>query len=204
MRAPTATYRLQFNPGFRFRDAHALVPWQVASQKINYRRFFYVNGFISLHIEDPQVFNRIHHTNWDQPNEAYEEACLQFTARIMEPSPENAFWSDFTAFQKDISEYGIYNSLSQTLLKITSPGLPDFYQGAELWDFNLVDPDNRRPVDFTRRIRLLNEFTSHEPSWRELIETRHDGRLKLFTIRKALHVRAQNRDLFDEIGRAHV
>ena len=93
------------------------------------------------------------YSNWVEPNEAYEGACLQFVDKILDRSPENRFWPDFLAFQKEISEYGIYNSLSQTVLKITCPGVPDFYQGAELWDLNLVDPDNRRPVDFERRIQ---------------------------------------------------
>jgi (1->4)-alpha-D-glucan 1-alpha-D-glucosylmutase len=136
------------------------------------------------------------HTNWDQPNEAYENACLQFISRILEPSPENAFWPDFAAFQRDVSEYGIYNSLSQTMLKITSPGLPDFYQGAELWDFNLVDPDNRRPVDFGKRVSLLKSVAETQ-DLASLLTTRHDGRIKLSTIWKALHARAGNRDLFD-------
>jgi (1->4)-alpha-D-glucan 1-alpha-D-glucosylmutase len=136
-------------------------------------------------------------STWDQPNEAYENACLQFIDRIMDRTPENRFWSDFTALQSDVSEYGIYNSLSQTLLKITAPGLPDFYQGAELWDFNLVDPDNRRPVDFARRIALLKSVVeTQNPA--SLLDTRHDGRIKLFLIWKALHARAENRDLFDE------
>ena len=74
-----------------------------------------------------------------------------------ETGERNKFLEDFLFFQKKIAFYGILNSLSQTLVKMTSPGIPDFYQGTELWDLNLVDPDNRRPVDFERRRRLLGE-----------------------------------------------
>jgi (1->4)-alpha-D-glucan 1-alpha-D-glucosylmutase len=137
-------------------------------------------------------------SSWIRPNEAYENACLQFIDRILDGSTENRFWSDFVTFQKDIAEYGIYNSLSQTLLKITSPGLPDFYQGTELWDLNLVDPDNRRAVDFAKRASLLAQLQNETPTWHGLIENRYDGRIKLFLIRKVLHTRAENRDLFEE------
>ncbi len=140
-------------------------------------------------------------TNWDQPNEAYENACLQFIVRILEQTPENLFWPDFAAFQREIGEYGIYNSLAQVMLKITSPGLPDFYQGTELWDFNLVDPDNRRPVDFAKRVSLLKSVVETQ-NLASLLDSRHDGRIKMFTIWKALHARLENRDLFDEGGYA--
>ncbi len=97
-------------------------------------------------------------TNWVDPNPQYENACGRFVDRVLDRSPGNRFWADFEAFQQEIAEYGIYNSLSQTTLKMTCPGLPDFYQGTDLWDFSLVDPDNRRPVDFERRATLLAEL----------------------------------------------
>jgi (1->4)-alpha-D-glucan 1-alpha-D-glucosylmutase len=152
------------------------------------------------------------YSDWAEPNEAYEGACLQFVDRILDHSPENCFWPDFLAFQKEIAEYGIYNSLAQTTLKMTCPGVPDFYQGAELWDLNLVDPDNRRPVDFEKRSRLLREVGQlriSDSGFRmndRVVNTQSaihnsqfdDGRIKLFLIHRGLLARGENRKLFDE------
>jgi (1->4)-alpha-D-glucan 1-alpha-D-glucosylmutase len=90
-------------------------------------------------------------TSWISPNATYEEGLLEFVDALLSPSPENPFLWDFESFQEKISYFGMFNSISQTLLKITCPGIPDFYQGTELWDFSLVDPDNRRPVNFEIR-----------------------------------------------------
>lgn len=95
------------------------------------------------------------YTAWLKPDTDYEESVISFIDRIMSPSEENDFLKEFLNFQKRIAFYGIFNSLSQTLIKVTSPGVPDFYQGTELWDLNLVDPDNRRPVDFEKRMAIL-------------------------------------------------
>ncbi len=135
-------------------------------------------------------------SNWIQPNELYENACLQFIDRLLDRSSENRFWPDFLAFQKEIAEYGIYNSLAQTTLKIACPGVPDFYQGTELWDLNLVDPDNRRPVDFERRTRALKEvmaWPSPPP-----VPVNQDPRVKLFLIHRGLRTRGENKDLFEK------
>jgi (1->4)-alpha-D-glucan 1-alpha-D-glucosylmutase len=165
-----------------------------------------VKDYLSKAVREAKTYS-----NWVQPNEPYENACRQFVDRILDQSPENRFWTDFLPFQKEISAYGIYNSLSQTALKMTCTGLPDFYQGSELWDLNLVDPDNRRPVDFEKRRRLLQEISGssaadcvprlfprsdgnggHSPPY-ELM----DGRVKLFLIRQGLRARRENRDIFD-------
>lgn len=139
------------------------------------------------------------HTTWVEPNEGYERGCLAFIDHLLDPSPPNAFWTDFLPFQREISAYGVYNSLAQTTLKITCPGLPDFYQGAELWDLNLVDPDNRRPVDFAaRRQALAHLEPGSADSVRQLLASREDGRVKLFLIRTLLHVRAANRTVFEQ------
>ncbi|OHB78521.1 MAG: malto-oligosyltrehalose synthase [Planctomycetes bacterium RBG_16_55_9] len=143
------------------------------------------------------------HSSWVEPNEPYERACCTFVDRILDRSVSNEFWSDFLPFQKQIAAYGIFNSLSQTLLKMTSPGVPDFYQGSELWDFNLVDPDNRRPVDFERRRRFLDTIRSKEHDTNlefidELLRTREDGRIKLFLIFKVLNARRRIADLFEK------
>ncbi len=101
-------------------------------------------------------------TSWINPNTMYEDALMNFIETILNDVRGNKFLKDFQKFQKSISHYGIYNSLSQTLLKTTSPGIPDFYQGTELWDFSLVDPDNRRPVDYGLRIKILEELKKRE------------------------------------------
>jgi (1->4)-alpha-D-glucan 1-alpha-D-glucosylmutase len=131
--------------------------------------------------------------------------------RICDPSGSNEFWSDFLAFQKPIAAYGIFNSLSQTLLKMTSPGVPDFYQGSELWDLNLVDPDNRRPVDFEKRKKLLDDIIDSEDGRQktedggrisyfinDLLWRREDGRIKLFLIYKVLNARRRRTGLFEK------
>ena len=81
-----------------------------------------------------------------------------FVERILKQSDQNDFLAEFRAFQQKIARYGIFNSLSQTLIKLVSPGVPDCYQGTELWDLSLVDPDNRRPVDYEERISFLQEI----------------------------------------------
>ena len=100
------------------------------------------------------------HTSWVNPNQAYDQAVRDFIERILVRSSPNPFLADFLPFQREIARHGVYNSLSQVLLKIASPGIPDFYQGTELWDFSLVDPDNRRPVDYVKRTGLLADFQS--------------------------------------------
>jgi len=142
-------------------------------------------------------------TNWLQPNKEYEEALLRFVDYVLEHRKENEFLASFKDFQKKIAYYGALNSLSQVLLKITSPGVPDFYQGTELWDFSLVDPDNRRPVDFKTRVKVLDELTQQEvqgqePLTRQVLNSWQDGRVKLYVIYKALNVRKSCSDLFQD------
>ncbi len=143
-------------------------------------------------------------TSWRSPNTDYEEGLLSFISAILENTPGNLFLKDFREFQKNISRFGMYNSLSQTLLKITSPGVPDFYQGTELWDFRLVDPDNRRPVDYGTRINMLAEIKGREAVEcplkiiAELMDKWQDGRIKMFLIYKALQFRGAIRQIFDK------
>jgi (1->4)-alpha-D-glucan 1-alpha-D-glucosylmutase len=108
---------------------------------------------------------------------------------------------DFLRFQNLVGQAGMWNSLSQTLLKFTSPGVPDVYQGNELWDLSLVDPDNRQPVDFRERATLLKDLQRREAKGlasllRELVAQRTDGRLKLYITYKTLHFRRAQRELF--------
>jgi (1->4)-alpha-D-glucan 1-alpha-D-glucosylmutase len=141
------------------------------------------------------------HTEWLKPDSTYEDSFLSFIDGILDLSSENQFMDVFLRFQKKVAHYGIFNSLSQTLLKITSPGVPDFYQGTESWDLSLVDPDNRRPVDFSQRCRDLNEIISRADDDNsklidELICKSQDGRIKLFLIHKSLKARNDRRDFF--------
>ena len=136
-------------------------------------------------------------SSWLSPNLPYEQAVSTFVAELLDFSNENAFLQDFLLFQKRIAFCGFINSLSQTLIKIASPGVPDFYQGTELWDLSLVDPDNRRPVDFIKRQRFLEEIQCLEPSKvQRLLDNFEDGRIKIYEISKALEIRNKHKDFF--------
>ena len=142
-------------------------------------------------------------TSWINPNTIYEDAMLIFVEGIMNGISDNQFLKDFIAFQERISHCGLFNSLSQTLLKITSPGVPDFYQGTEIWNFSLVDPDNRQPVDFSLRIKLFEELKRRESGItlaelaRDLTVHKENGMIKLYLIYKALTYRRKKRELFE-------
>lgn len=143
------------------------------------------------------------HTRWIRHNIPHEGAVKEFVASLLaDPSPEtSAFLADFLPFQRKVAHYGAINSLAQLLLKIAAPGVPDIYQGTELWDFSLVDPDNRRPVDYPRRARLLQELMTTEgqapaPFARGLLSSWEDGRVKLFVTCKALSFRRERKELF--------
>lgn len=155
-----------------------------------------VAGYMIKAVREAQVYSR-----WHRPNLPHENAIGAFVASILGGAGENHFLEDFLPFRKKVAFYGALNSLSQLLLKIASPGVPDFYQGTELWDFSLVDPDNRRPVDFERRMTTLKELSQREerdaPSLvQELLSRWEDGRIKLFLTGKALYFRRQQGDLF--------
>jgi (1->4)-alpha-D-glucan 1-alpha-D-glucosylmutase len=140
------------------------------------------------------------HTSWISPNEPYDEAVRQFVDRILDEQRSAQFLSELRGFQRRVSHFGLLNSLSQTLLKIVSPGAPDTYQGTELWDFSLVDPDNRRPVDYTRRQEMLRELDEASMPRRklacDLIRNKEDGRVKLYVTAQALRLRRDHPGLF--------
>jgi (1->4)-alpha-D-glucan 1-alpha-D-glucosylmutase len=140
------------------------------------------------------------HTSWINPDSDYDAAAAEFVARVLDPDRSGQFLTDFEAFQRTVSHFGMFNSLAQTLLKITAPGVPDTYQGTELWDFSLVDPDNRRPVDYDRRSRLVEEMDGRAGGLgglvRELVAQKADGRIKLFVSLRALLFRRENAALF--------
>jgi (1->4)-alpha-D-glucan 1-alpha-D-glucosylmutase len=142
------------------------------------------------------------HTRWTRPNLRHEQALQRFVASILKPGSNNRFLRTFSSFQEQVAYYGMINGLSQVLLKISSPGIPDFYQGSELWDLRLVDPDNRQPVDFIARnamLSLLRE-TDQATSTRldDVVRNWKDGRIKLYLIWKALRFRARHAAHFAE------
>jgi len=142
-------------------------------------------------------------TNWLSPNTEYESALLTFVESLLDSSNQNKFLKDLLQYQKQIAYYGALNALAQVLLKITSPGVPDFYQGTELWNFSLTDPDNRRQVYFGERIKHLEDLVRREsrgqpPLVDELLASWEDGRIKLYVIYKALNVRMTHSVLFLE------
>lgn len=142
-------------------------------------------------------------TAWLRPDTAYEEGFLAFVEKVLTPSESNQFLKEFLPFQKRIASYGIFNSLSQTLVKYTAPGVPDTYQGTELWDLSMVDPDNRRPVDYEQRIELLKDLkkqvkTDNLKLIDELLSTKEDGKIKLFVTYKLLQARQENVELFQK------
>ncbi len=143
------------------------------------------------------------HTSWVNPNPAYDEAVDLFVARVLDPEKNGRFLADFAEFHVEVNHYGLLNGLSQALVKIVSPGAPDVYQGTELWDFSLVDPDNRRPVDYELRRRILADLDARATGdrtelARELIGSRADGRVKLYVVSRALRCRRDHAGLFTE------
>ena len=134
------------------------------------------------------------HTAWTVPNAPYEAAVKAFIAAILDPKQSAAFLAAFEPFQRRVAAFGVVNSLSQTLLRLTAPGVPDTYQGTELWDYSLVDPDNRRPVDYAARRDLLAAVAAADPA--DLMAHAADGRVKLSLTNNALLARRENRGLF--------
>ena len=140
------------------------------------------------------------HTSWINPNHAHEQAVEKFIKATLDPSEDNPFTADVQRFVRTILHAGMWNSLSQTLLKIASPGVPDFYQGSEIWNLNLVDPDNRRPVDYSLRRSLLRRLQTEaqgiEPLLEQLMRSPADGAIKLYVTSRGLGFRKQHRQLF--------
>lgn len=141
------------------------------------------------------------HTAWLRPDTEYEDAFIKFVDQILTPGEDNEFLQRLQTFQQKTKFYGMVNSLSQLLLKMTSPGVPDIYQGTEMWDLSLVDPDNRRPVDYNHRFHELQELKKWAASDRpnllqNLTEYPEDGRIKLFVTAETLKARFLYSDLF--------
>ncbi len=132
------------------------------------------------------------HSEWAAPNEEYESAAQDFLLRCLDPNRPSGVVREIAAFACRIAPVGAANSLAQTLLRVTSPGVPDLYQGCEFWDFSLVDPDNRRPVDWDARLAALD--AAGEPA--ALLAHWHDGRVKQAVIARALAMRRRTPSLF--------
>lgn len=171
-----------------------------------------IQGYLLKVVREAKV-----HTSWISPNEAYEAALHRFIAGLL---GRRTFLADLDDFARRVADHGRWNSLSQLLLKITSPGVPDFYQGTETWNLTLVDPDNRQPVDFAAQQRALAELQAEmaaelsnaasnaaATAWltadpgetslpQRLVESRRDGRIKRFVMLLGLHLRRSCGDLF--------
>jgi (1->4)-alpha-D-glucan 1-alpha-D-glucosylmutase len=132
------------------------------------------------------------HSGWAAPNQAYESACQEFLVQSLDPDRSSHVAQDIAAFAMKLAPAGALNSLGQTLLRLTTPGVPDLYQGTEFWDFSLVDPDNRRPVDYPARAAALAEAAS--PA--DLLPQWQDGRVKQAIIARALALRTASGNLF--------
>ena len=135
-------------------------------------------------------------TNWAAPNEAWLKATDDFVDRLFDKERSGTFWQTFTTFADDLAWRGALLSLAQVTLKLTVPGVPDIYQGCDLWDLSTVDPDNRRPVDYGVRQEMLKGLDETNPA--QLLETWRDGRIKLRLIRAILRYRREHPALFGE------
>ena len=140
------------------------------------------------------------HSSWAEPDEAYENTVYEYVEALLK---NEEFMQSFLEFHKKINAHGAVKSLSQCLLKITAPGIPDIYQGTELWDFSYVDPDNRRPVDYALRKKYLKEMKAYSQSemgqhLKTLKEDFTNGKINMFCLHKALQLRKQEKHLFEE------
>lgn len=159
-----------------------------------------IEGYMLKAVREAKV-----HTSWLKPVAAYEEAVAAFVGALLHSGPANPFLADLGDFVQGVGRLGLLNSLSQLLLKLTAPGVPDIYQGNELWNFSLVDPDNRRPVDFSGASKMLAGFSAlfgeeapPEPTLTSLLATLEDGRAKLFVTSQTLRFRRSHPDLFSQ------
>lgn len=147
------------------------------------------------------------HTSWVNPHPAYEQAVTGFVHRLLEDA-DGPFLKEFSAFQQKTAWFGALSGMAQTLLKLTAPGVPDIYQGTEIWRFSLVDPDNRRPVDFNKRQAMLADLQALETvsrhdlpqRVRKMLDNLTDGRIKMYIIRQTLGYRRERSEIFREGG----
>jgi (1->4)-alpha-D-glucan 1-alpha-D-glucosylmutase len=162
--------------------------WPFSAEEVNEEYVARIQRYMLKAIKEAKV-----NSSWVQPNEDWENAVKRFIAGTL--GPDHGFRSKFEPAAATIAWHGMLNSLSQTILKFTVPGVPDIYQGTELWDFSLVDPDNRRAVDFTSRKKMLEEVQNEKAE--TLFESWQDGRIKMLIISRLLHLRRTAPALFE-------
>ena len=153
-----------------------------------------VHAYLNKALREAKV-----NTNWSQPDEAYEKACEKFVEDIL--GKNHGFLSSFIPFVKTVTEHAMVYTLTQTLIKLTAPGIPDIYQGCELWDLSFVDPDNRRPVDYEKRMEFLFQLVIREEKGKDAVfaylrEHRDEGIEKLYVIWKTLNFRKNQSEVF--------
>jgi (1->4)-alpha-D-glucan 1-alpha-D-glucosylmutase len=176
--------------------AWPLEPWAAEEYDAFVKR---VQAYLVKAMREAKLF-----TSWTDPSAAHETAVTNFIAGVLDETRGGEFLADQRPLRQRVSELGLLKSLAQTVLRLTAPGVPDTYQGTDLWDFSLVDPDNRRPVDYAKRVTLLealrvralserNELASLA---RELLASKADGRVKLFVTSQLLQLRRERRGLF--------
>lgn len=133
-------------------------------------------------------------TSWMNPNAEWDEAVKNYIQAILDRKNNKSFLKSLIKFVEETRVHGLLKALTQTLFKLTLPGVPDFYQGTEIWDDSLVDPDNRRPVDFSLRSQTL--ATASEVLWPDLLKNWRNGQIKMALIERLLKVRQRHSDLF--------
>ena len=145
-------------------------------------------------------------TSWTRPSAEYDRGLETYVRRTLEPRKGNRFLADFMALERKVDWFGMLNSLSQTIVKLTAPGVPDVYQGNELWDYSLVDPDNRRTVDFKKRKKMLERLDATATkegllsAARSALSDVRSGGPKLHLTATVLRFRSANRALFRDGG----
>jgi (1->4)-alpha-D-glucan 1-alpha-D-glucosylmutase len=175
------------------REAEGVEPWAAFRERIA--------AYMQKATKEAKV-----HTSWVNPNQDYDTAVWAFVERALDATASQAFLADSRALARRVAHSGQWNSLAQVLLKLTAPGVPDLYQGAELWDLSLVDPDNRRPVDYDRRRTLLAGLQQQIeqagddllPLAQALLASSTDGRIKLYLTQRALSFRRRHPQLFGQ------
>jgi (1->4)-alpha-D-glucan 1-alpha-D-glucosylmutase len=176
--------------------AWPLEPWSADEYDAFVKR---VQAYLVKAMREAKLF-----TSWTDPNEPHETAVTNFIGAVLDETRGGEFLADLRPLRQRVSELGLLNSLSQTVLQLTAPGVPDTYQGTDMWDFSLVDPDNRRPVDYAKRVALLESLRVRALSARnelaslarELLASKQDGRVKLFVTSQLLQLRREWRGLF--------
>ncbi len=173
---------------FIYQTLIGALPFAEAEQEDFYER---TRDYLQKVLREAKV-----HSNWANPDEEYEKAVFDFIKNILE---KEEFRSSFDPFQRRVALLGAIKSLGQCLIKITAPGIPDVYQGSELWDLSYVDPDNRRPIDYEVRKKYLEGFKSTDQAeqLQNLKRYFFTGQLKMYCLHKALKVRMEDRELFE-------